>query len=579
MRRRRRRVKPGRLCAAAGADSVSANSCRRLNVTRHALLRSAVTLAALVAVAGCTEVGPDYKAPTAFWNPTSWFAHPKPPAKEQVSQVVEKPVDPQWWNLFHDAELSSLEKRVADANLDVRTATIRLAESRASFGVARADLLPNANANASYTYQQVAREGALALFPTGGLPTASSQTSGAGAGGLANTPQAGTPGTASNGLSATSGAAPTEGAIFQPFSLYQYGFDASWELDLWGRVRRNIEGAGASLQAAAEARRETLLTALAEMARDYVQLRGVQRNIEITRNNLRIAKESLQLTQQRAAGGVTTDLDVANAAAQVETVASQLPALQAQETQVINAIAFLLGQPPRSLQAELSTPHPIPPVPPKVPVGLPSELARRRPDIRQAEAQLHVATADIGVAVADFYPRITLSGSVGMQAIAANYLGSWYDAGTYAVGPAISLPIFEGGRLHRMLELRKDQQKEAALTYQRTVLNALHEVDDALTAYDAEQRRRNRLELAVRQNRRAVKLAQDRYAQGVADFLSVLTAEQNLLAADQQLTNSVTNVSSDLVQIYKALGGGWETEMPDRPEVPVDGGSFFDNLL
>jgi len=547
-------------------------------VSRRWLLCRLSPLAAVVALAGCSELGPNFTRPTAFWNPTAWFAQPKPSAKEAVSQPVEQPVDPQWWNLFHDRELTALEQRVAHANLDVRTASIRLAESRASFGVARADLFPNLDANGSYTYQKIARQGALSLIPGGGSPTAASQTSGAGAGGLSGTPQSGTPGTATNGLGATSGASQNAG-IYQPFSLWQYGFDSSWELDLWGRVRRNVEGAQASLQASAEAERETLLTALAEMARDYVQLRGVQRNIEIVKDNLHIAQQSLQLTQQRAAGGVTTDLDVANAAAQVDTVASELPTLEAQETEVINAIAFLLGEPPRAMQAELSVAHPIPPVPPRIPVGLPSELARRRPDIRQAEAQLHTATADIGVAVADFYPRVTLSGSVAMQSVAARYLGSWYNASTYSLGPSISLPIFEGGRLRRVLELRKDQQKEAALTYQRTVLSALHEVDNALTSYDAEQRRRNRLEQAVRENRRAVKLAQDRYAQGVADFLSVLTAEQNLLSADQQLTDSVTNVSTDLVQIYKALGGGWQTDLPDRPEVPENGGSLLDNLL
>jgi NodT family efflux transporter outer membrane factor (OMF) lipoprotein len=580
MRPALRGVKQGRLCAAAGSGYRPVRSCWRLPVHRRTLLRAAASLSVLAGLAGCT-VGPNFSAPKPDWNPVTWFGgHQAPPPKEMISEPVEKPIDPQWWTVFHDPELTTLEQRVAAANLDVRTASIRLAESRASFGVARADLFPNLDANGNYTRQKIAREGALALFPVpGGPSTASSQTGGAGAGGLPNTPQAGTPGTGSNGLGATSGAAPNLGQIFQPFNLYQYGFDSSWELDLWGRVRRNIEGAKASLQAAAEAERDTLLTSLAEMARDYVQLRGVQRQIEITERNLRIAQQSLDLTRQRAAGGVTTDLDVANAAAQVETTASQLPNLRAQEIEVINAIAFLLGQPPRAMQAELSVVHPIPPVPPKVPVGLPSELARRRPDIRQAEQQLHTATADVGVAVADFYPRVTLSGSVAMQAIAVRYLGSWYNASTYSFGPSVSLPIFEGGRLRRTLELRKGQQTEAAIAYQRTVLNALHEVDDALTAYTAEQQRRNRLERAVVENRRAVRLAQDRYAQGVADFLSVLTAEQNLLGAEQQLTDSTTTVSTDLVQIYKTLGGGWESALPDKPEQPEDGGSFLDNLL
>ncbi len=539
------------------------------------LFRRVAPLATLAVLAACAEVGPNYKAPTPDWNPTSWFAPSKPAPKEVISEPVEKPIDPQWSTVFHDAELTSLEKRLADANLDVRTAALRLSQSRASFGVTRADLFPTVDGNASYLRQRLPPQGVLGLLPSPSAGnTASVQTGSAALG----------PGaTSANGLGGLGGvpstSSPSSSSLFQPFGLYQYGFDASWELDLWGRVRRNVEGAASSLDAAADAQRDTLLTALAEMARDYVQLRGVQRNIETTQRNLDIAKQSLQLTQQRASGGVTTDLDVANAAAQVETVASQMPTLRAQEAQIINAIAFLIGQPPHSMVAELSVPHPIPPVPPTIPVGLPSELARRRPDIRQAEAQLHTATADVGVAVADFYPRVTLSGSVGMQAIAARYLGSWYDAGTYAFGPSISLPIFEGGRLNRMLELRTQQQKEAAVTYQRTVLNALHEVDNSLTAYQAEQQRRNRLEQAVVQNRRAVKLAQDRYVQGVADFLSVLTAEQNLLAAEQMLTDSVTNVSTDLVQIYKALGGGWESEMPDKPLLPEKGGSLIDNLM
>jgi NodT family efflux transporter outer membrane factor (OMF) lipoprotein len=204
-------------------------------------------------------------------------------------------------------------------------------------------------------------------------------------------------------------------------------------------------------------------------------------------------------------------------------------------------------------------------VPPVVPVGLPSELARRRPDIRRAEALLHSATADVGVAVADFFPRVTLSGSAELQAIQLHTLANW-ASGAYALGPSVTLPIFEGGQLKRTLELRKDQQQEAAVTYQRTVLNALHEVDNALTAYDAEQHRRDSLQQAVEQNRRALALARDRYSQGVADFLEVLTAQRGLLSAQQDLADSTTTVSTNLVQLYKALGGGWDNPAP----VPVD---------
>jgi NodT family efflux transporter outer membrane factor (OMF) lipoprotein len=199
-----------------------------------------------------------------------------------------------------------------------------------------------------------------------------------------------------------------------------------------------------------------------------------------------------------------------------------------------------------------------------VPVGLPSELARRRPDIRAAEATLHAATADIGVAVADFYPRVTLSGSVALQATQLHDLG-WGQANTWSFGPQLSLPIFEGGRLRRTLELREAQQQEAAITYQRTVLTALHEVNTALTDYATQQRRRDSLLVAVEQNRRALSLAEERYADGVADFLAVLDAQRNLLAAEQQATDSTTTIATDLVALYKALGGGWEGAFPDAP--------------
>jgi NodT family efflux transporter outer membrane factor (OMF) lipoprotein len=283
--------------------------------------------------------------------------------------------------------------------------------------------------------------------------------------------------------------------------------------------------------------------------------------LQITRQNLGSAQESLRLTSARAAGGLTTDLDVANAAAEVATIRAQIPALDQQISQLSNAIALLLGQPPRALEHELAAARPVPPVPPRVPVGVPSELARRRPDIRRAEAVLHAATAATGVAVADFYPRITLMGNGMLQGLQPANLADWASL-AYSIGPSITLPIFDGGRRTRTLELRKAQQQEAGITYQRTVLGALHEVDDALTAYGAEQRRRDELARAVAEDRRAVALARDRYEQGVADFLQVLIAQRALLAAEQDLADSTTIVSTNLVALYKALGGGWENTQP-----------------
>ena len=483
--------------------------------------RSLLPALALTLLSACT-MGPDFHSPKAWWNPTSWNYGGKEPTA--ASRPVTAPVDPAWWTVFQDPLLAKLEDRLAIANLDVRVASIRLAEARIAVGVTAAAGLPAINANASYAREQASARGAMSLA---GSPSAAAT-----ANGLAN-PQ--------------NGAEAKNSSLFSPYDLYQYGFDATWELDLWGRVRRSVESARATVSATADTRRDVLLTAMAELARDYIALRGTQRVEQITSDNLHTARQSLKLTRERAAGGLTTDLDVANAAAQVASTAAQLPELQAREAQLVNAISLLLGAPPAALSGELAAAAPVPPVPSEVPVGLPADLLRRRPDIRRAEAQLHAATADIGVAV---------------QGLQFANLADWGHAATYAVGPSISLPIFEGGRLKRVLELRKEQQKEAVVLYQRTVLGALHEVDNALTQYDAEQHRREQLREAAAQDRKALDLARAQYQQGVIDFLQVLDVERNLLAVEQQLADSTTAVSTDLVQIYKALGGGWETSFP-----------------
>src|SRR5581483_3161419 len=361
-------------------------------------------LALLVALAlgGCT-VGPDFAAPEA-WSPLSWFKEKPtsleaPPPAAPRSEPVAAPIDPAWWTLFGDPELTALEQRVAAANLDVRAATIRLAESRAQRRITAASEFPQVNGSASYERQRPSEKGVFSLFGAGGgSGGGSSGASGSASGGGAS-------GVAANGLA------------LKPFDLWQYGFDASWELDLWGRVRRSIEAADASIAASEASRRDTLLSMLAEVARDYLQLRGVQTQLQISRANLEIATTSVRLTEERAANGLTSTLDADTARAQAATTAATIPQLEQQQAQLINQLGFLLGAPPRALEAELVTPRAIPPVPPRVPIGLPSELARRRPDIRQAEAQLHAQTAQIGVAVASFYPSISLNGSLDLQAV------------------------------------------------------------------------------------------------------------------------------------------------------------------
>jgi NodT family efflux transporter outer membrane factor (OMF) lipoprotein len=342
------------------------------------------------------------------------------------------------------------------------------------------------------------------------------------------------------------------------YDLYQFGFDASWELDFWGRVRRGVEAATAVSNASYEDRNFVLLSARAELARDYVQLRDTQALLEIAQQNLEIARDATKLTETRVREGVTTNLDVANAAAQAASIESLIPTLEANCETTINSIGLLLGMQPGELQQTLSARGAVPKLPNNVPIGFASEVVQRRPDIRRAEAQLHAATAAIGMAKADFYPRISLNGSAGFQSLQLSNLADW-ASGQFVIGPSITLPIFEGGRLKGTLHLREAQQQEAAIVYKRTVLAAWREVDDALVLYDAEQRRNERLQQVVRLNQSALSIARQRYKAGAVDFLDVLNVQKQLLDAQSNLERSTANAATNLITLCKALGGGWES--------------------
>ncbi|WP_428488398.1 efflux transporter outer membrane subunit [Rhodopila sp.] len=505
-------------------------------------------------LAGCT-LGPNFQASKPA-SPDSWFSPRQnpAPAPAHASFPVATPIQPKWWDTFNDPVLSGLVLRVANSNLDVRAATTRIAQSRSQLRITGASEYPTLNGNTAYTRERVSQNGVLSALGSPG----------------------GTPATQFNGATGTNGGIPVStgrGPVaIPPFDLYQYGFDASWEVDLWGRVRRTVENARATLDASREARNDTVLSSMAEVANDYMQLRGTQERLRIARQNLASANNSVQLTTDRYNRGLSTELDLANAQQQASDTGAIIPQLEQQEQRLINAIGLLLGEYPGALQAQLALPKATPLVPPLVPVGLPSELAHRRPDIREAEAQLHAATASIGAAEADFFPQVTLSGSVSIQALQFHQLGDW-GSRQYGIGPSVSLPIFEGGRLRGTLALRQGQQQEAAANYQRTVLAAFRDVDDALTAYAAEQRRRARLIISVAAARRALDLATMLYTQGLADFLQVLTAQRSLLSEQQQLADSTATVCTDLVALYKALGGGWDAAGPLPPPAPAGGGA------
>jgi NodT family efflux transporter outer membrane factor (OMF) lipoprotein len=495
-------------------------------------------LACLV-MAGCT-VGPNFERPS---TPTPPQVFDRTQSAQAPSKAVETEFNRDWWTLFNDPTLNALEQQLADANLDVAAASARLRQSRAEQRVAGAAEYPTLDGAASYDRERGSPNGILGLL--GVSPTGSQSQSAAG-----NTPL---------GVAPDRGYKPVPGSKGSPaYNLYQAGFDSSWELDIWGGVRRGVEEASAMSDASYEDRNAVLLSARAELARDYIQLRDTQSLLRIANENLEIARNTTKLTQIRVREGVTTDLDVANAAAQAASIESLIPTLQSQCVTTINAIGVLLGEEPGTLAQTLGEPHDVPELPPEVPIGFPSELVQRRPDIRRAEAQLHAATASIGVAKADFYPRISLNGSAGFQSLQLSSLASW-ASGQFVVGPSITMPIFEGGRLKGTLNLREAQQQEAAINYKHTVLEAWREVDDALVVYDAEQLRRNKLTTVVALNQRALSIAQQRYKGGALDYLDVLNVQKQLLDAQSNLEQSDATAAANLITLCKALGGGWES--------------------
>jgi NodT family efflux transporter outer membrane factor (OMF) lipoprotein len=504
-----------------------------MNASEFPVRTPTLAVSLCLALTGCL-LGPNFERPQT--------STPDVFNRTQAAQADSKPVEsgfsPQWWTLFNDPTLDALEQQLADTNLDVAAASARLRQSRAEQRIAGAAEYPTLDGAASYYRERASPNGILGLL--GVSPT-------------------GTP------LESASGANPLGAAALPPppsgspaYNLYQFGFDASWEIDIWGRARRGVEAATALSDASYEDRNAVLLSARAELARDYIQLRDAQILLQIARQNLKIARDATKLTEIRVREGVTTNLDVDNASAQAESIESLIPTLESLSETTINAIGLLLAKEPGELRQMLAEPREVPALPEQVPIGFPSELVQRRPDIRKAEAQLHAATAAIGMAKADFYPRISLNGSAGFQSLQLSNLANW-ESGQYVVGPSITLPIFEGGRLTGTLHLREAQQQEAAIVYQRTVLDAWREVDDALVVYDSEQRRRDRLKKVVSLNQDALSIAQQRYKEGALDYLDVLNVQRQLLEAQSQLEQSQATAAANLITLCKVLGGGWES--------------------
>jgi NodT family efflux transporter outer membrane factor (OMF) lipoprotein len=421
-----------------------------------------------------------------------------------------------WWTVLGDKTLDSLLSQAIRKNLEVKIAIERVNQARALRSVARSQLLPTVDAVGGYQRSRISPNSPIGEQ----IPKHTSDD-------------------------------------------WQGGFDASWELDLFGRIRRGVEAANADLEALEDARRDVLVRLLAETARNYIDLRAAQRRLGIADDTLKSQRDTLELVSARRAAGAVGDLDVSRAAADVRTTEATIPSLQGDIDEAIFSIAVLLGQEPGVLYDALVVVQPIPVPTTPVPVGLPSDLLRRRPDIRRAERALAAATARIGVATADFYPRVSLTGSFVMDATRISRVGNW-DSRQFGLGPTVAWNVFDAGRIANNVRFTEARQREALVQYQQVVLDSLKETETAISRYTKEFARRQSLKEAVRENERSVSLAKVQYQAGSIDLLQVLDTQRNLFASQDQLARSDQMISTQLIALYKSLGGGWEGHDPPR---------------
>ncbi len=493
-------------------------------VLRAASTAAVAAFVLAVAASGCM-VGPSYHAP-AVATPES-FGEPAAAGETPLSRPTPAEADlSQWWLQFHDAELQRLIDLALRSNLDLLEAASRIRQAREQEIIAGAPLLPSVGSSAS----------AVRLHAN-------------------SNPLAGLAGGGSGGGSGGGGASPTN------LSMYSLGFDASWELDVFGGTRRAIEAARASTAAAAWQLRDAEVSLTAEVANDYIELRATQARVRIAEDAARSERDLLSLARARLRAGFVTELDVNQELAQLAATRAELPLYASQEQASMHALAVLLAEDPQALLRELSAAAPVPSVPASLPVGLPSDLLRRRPDVRAAERELAAATAQEGVAVANLYPKFDLLGLGALASSSVHGLASSRNLAEIGLG-LISWPIFQGGKSSAAVRASEERRVQSYLAYRKSVLAALEDVEDALARYQAEQQRLLQLRQSQAAAASSLRIADSEYQTGLVTFINVLQASNADLMARDQVEQGVEALAQDLVSLYKALGGGWASRSP-----------------
>lgn len=457
-------------------------------------------LLALLGLAACASVGPDYIPPTpdlpAAWNRLS----------DATNASTAKDLA-QWWRNLNDPLLSELVEEALRTSPNLRAAQARLREARLRRAMAVADFAPSVSASGGASRGQSSRETGSGLIR----------------------------------------------------ETYSAGFDASWEVDVFGGTRRGVEAADADLQSSQASLQETRVSLVAEVALNYVEVRLLQQRLGIARSNLSSQSETYQLTDWRAQAGLASIQDVEQARGSMEQTRAQIPSLETSLAEAEHRLDVLLGKNPGTLRARLATQGPLPAVPARMAVGIPADALRQRPDIQAADRTLAAETARVGVAQAARYPSFNLSGSIGLEALALHALGA-SGAGTSSLLAGITVPIFDAGKLRNQVEIQDAAREQALVAYEQAVLNALQDVENALVALARSSQRIQALESATDAARNAARLARQRYSTGLIDFQPVLETERNVLSVEDSLASTRADEVLALIRLYKALGGGWSPQ-------------------
>ncbi|HEX4050095.1 MAG TPA: efflux transporter outer membrane subunit [Steroidobacteraceae bacterium] len=488
-------------------------------------MHAASGLLALVALSACT-VGPEYRQPQMPTPPAYLDAATRTPATP--STPATEAALARWWRLFQDPTLQDLIGQALADNPDLQTAASRVREARLQEIVSHSAEYPNISAALNVATVHT-NEGSSS---SSGGSSGGSSGSGSGSGG-------------GGGF-----------ALPSALNLYAAGFDATWEVDLFGGTRRAVEAARANTEAAIWARRDGEVSLSAEVANDYLTLRGLQARIALEQEQIQRQRDLFTLIRQRRQTGFVTQLNVNQQTGAVENAEAQIPALQAQARGEMHALGVLLGQTPEALEQRLADTAALPPAPPALPPGLPSELLRRRPDVREAERRLAASNAQIGEQLASLYPKFNL---IAFPAFANTSIDQLFSSKSL-LGAAVGMltePLFDAGRRHASVNIAKEETAQAALAYRKTVLGALRDVEDSLSRYRFDQQRHAALARAVAATSNSLSIAQDQYKTGFVTFINVLQSQYTLLSLQDQLTESDAQLLTDLVALYKALGGGW----------------------